>query len=262
MGANKDDFPYNDTIENEDGVQPFGVSYILKTVFGDEFRDIPNSILAYACYKGNGLHKYAEEVFNSRLPDIYEVYPDLEYNDLPMKKMKGGAGKLTYFEYLDTVKPVINSFHLWYNKRLKKIVPLQTEVPMWCGYKYDDTTILVAGTTDLVCLYDGVLSILDYKTNSDSTFSKSKLKYVSQLHLYAYILSATQDFPKKGILPHFSDNKATELVFDMNKDLPKLILDTFVMILKKFDKQEIANNRLKIFETLDNLDIVREVLRG
>lgn len=129
-----------------------------------ETTDLENAI-EVAAERGTLMHKYIEMRLNGATPDTIEIPSEYE-------------------EYAFGVELFLASH---------KILPLAAEQPI------ASSEMWVAGTPDLVCEFDDVLSILDYKFVS--TVNKTRVK--AQLNGYRRILIDNGVFAEKLFCVHF-----------------------------------------------------------
>lgn len=230
-GSDKDKYTYNKDIDITGGKKPFGVSHILNEVLGDGFTQIPKPILAYASYRGNGVHLYAERRLQDQELSVYQVFNDVEYQNLPRRYVRGKLlDKPEFNEYVVGMQVLLDLIDTWYNANKHQLKPMYHELSI-LGEK---DNILLAGTCDLVCEYKGNLTMADYKTNATASFKQQYNKYLLQLHLYSWLLNQCYgidtthgliihvDFDKKSML-----GKGQEYDIELNPKVTNLALDIF-----------------------------------
>lgn len=122
-----------------------------------------------------------------------------------------------YEEYVDGIR-VFLSEH--------EIIPLAIEEPIY------SELMGVAGTPDLLCLYDGVLTLVDYKFVS--AISKTKVK--AQLNGYRRIYNDNGVFPEKLLAIHFKRGTKTEYPVSISDEEIDTALLVYSLKHKKYGR--------------------------
>ena len=103
---------------------------------------------------------------------------------------------------------------------LKKITPLAQEIPLWSD------KLKVAGRTDCIGYYDGVLSIIDFKTSRRDKSSSMIEDYFLQSTLYSIMLYEQTGIMCKQIVILIGVDSSYPLVFKRDtKDYVKKCID-------------------------------------
>lgn len=100
----------------------------------------------------------------------------------------------TEFEYPSSYEPYVDAIRLFISEH--EIVPIAIETPIY------SEQMGIAGTPDLLCEYDGVLSILDYKFVAQ--VAKTKVK--AQLNAYRNMYNENFVFPEQLLTIQFLNN--------------------------------------------------------
>ena len=100
-------------------------------------------------------------------------------------------GGETEFEYPSSYEPYIDAIRLFVSEH--EIIPIAIETPVWSSV--DE----MAGTPDLLCGFDGILTIVDYKFVSQ--IAKTKVK--AQLNAYYKMYAEQGVFPDQLIAVQF-----------------------------------------------------------
>lgn len=108
----------------------------------------------------------------------------------------------------------------------KKMLLIQGEKRLYADYK----GVKLEGTADFVGTYDGVPTLIDFKTSA-YTYHKDRASVSLQLHLYAY-LAIQNNLPKPKTLQYLVFSKATSSIqlqtWAFDKSLMYSMLDNMV----------------------------------
>lgn len=152
-----------------------------------------------AAHRGSHLHNMAEDYLNNRF-DPKKVNPIVLQDFLPIKKV------------LD--EHVNNVFH--------------TELQMWSD------SLRAAGTADLIAEYDGILSLIDFKTSRRLKYDSDILDYYMQESAYCVMAFERFGIVLKDIITIMMvDGDPRPLVF---KKKAVDYLDKFIEVRKLFTK--------------------------
>ncbi len=160
-------------------VIPESVTQICERVYGGEIDDRLDDVMDAAADRGVTMHKVLELALSGE--DYDGEYPSM------------------YVEYVDAIEQWLGAH---------TIVPLAIEEPIY------SPTLVVAGTPDLICMFDDVLTLVDYKFVS--TINKPKVR--AQLTGYCEILNECGVFPEQMIAVQFLAGKVRPYPVDFGGD--------------------------------------------
>lgn len=101
-------------------------------------------------------------------------------------------------------QPYITGFHRFLALYANKIIPHTTEEALYCA------EIGIAGRVDFICEWDGVFTLIDWKTSASARIPPSMVeKYRMQTAMYVKIWNLTnvRDITQAVIVPLTSANK-------------------------------------------------------
>lgn len=79
-------------------------------------------------------------------------------------------------------------FNAYLFKQVKKVLDEHVDDIVGCELTLKSDDLMIAGSCDLIALYDGKLSIIDYKTSSKNKMKDWIESYFLQCSLYAFML--------------------------------------------------------------------------
>jgi genome maintenance exonuclease 1 len=79
-------------------------------------------------------------------------------------------------------------FNAYMFNQIKKVLDEHVDDIVGCELTLVSDELKIAGSCDLIALYDGVLSIIDYKTSSKNKMREWIESYFLQTVLYSYML--------------------------------------------------------------------------
>lgn len=157
-----------------------------------------DELMEKACLRWTELHYFVEQYFKDKV----QAYPFNSSETLPpLEKEKRSTWSIwsdpKYQKYLQGVYTFI-----WAYESRMKVIALELPV--------HSLELWTAGTMDMVCFIDDVLTIIDWKTCSTAKFDNDKtLKHTLQMSAYKQLWDYYNPWNKiiQGIVVNFTDKR-------------------------------------------------------
>jgi PD-(D/E)XK nuclease superfamily len=119
---------------------------------------------------------------------------------------------------INPINPFIMERYYGITEHLEKHVTkiYGVEFPLW------NKTLKTAGTTDLVCEYDGLTTIVDFKTSRRERRKEDILDYFLQATTYGWMFSAMHKMPFEQIVIIMSVEGHSDPIIFLEKDKRKI----------------------------------------